>query len=223
MNNTKNCSETGCYVCATRNHFRLLYYLGCFPLRLECHPKKPLKPKEAFAVQYDKTGFIIAIVYHLIAIQFIIEGLFQTLNLPEDSPDVLIIMGYFQAGMHAVALMGLHWNLFQLPNTKLEIEGFSQICEAHSLLRPMFTTATQEKINYDTYVFVLVLLGIFGSSFTEIGYKLLYNFNVTIGEVYFAIDQTFSLAVIGTKVQMFFMGLNFYGYLLEEHHDYLKL
>lgn len=223
MENIKSCIETGCYVCATKSHFHLMYYLGYFPLKLQCAPEKPQKEKKAFSVHYDKTGFMISFAHHIILIQFLIASIYEILNLPDGSHDLVIILKYLDSMFIIGALVCLHWTVHHTPNQKLEIEGLAKIGEAHFLLRPMYTKVTKERINYDTYLFALVLLIIIpGCNFIEIFYNWIYDLNVTMGEVYFCLSKVYISWHVWSKFYMAFAVVQWYGYFLDEHHDYLK-
>lgn len=221
MGEIKICnSETGCFVCVTKSHFRVMYSLGLFPFKLEC-PKNGLKANSSFSIRYDKTGLMISLAHHLILTLFLIRTINKVINIPEDSPDLAILWTYLYSIFHLMALLCLDLNLIQTKFHKQEIQGLSKICETHSFLRPIFTKTIAKKLNNDTFWFLMYIIIISGSNFVEIFYNLIYE-SVTMDDVYFSMGSALSCVYICTKFYMFIASMYTYGYLLDEHHDYLK-
>lgn len=222
MDKNSKFSETGCYVCATKSHFRIMNYLGFFPIKLECHHQKPSHRTETFSIRNDKTGFIICLAHIGFTTLFLIQSMLKLIKVARNSPDVVIIIESLCSVMHLMALMCVMFVLNETSSRKLEIQGFAKIYEAYSSLRPMFTKLTEEQLNYDTFIFILFILGCLVSNYIEIFYNLVNGLKVTVDDCYDNFALTWSTTIVCSKFYMFISTVNLYGYFLDEHHAYVR-
>lgn len=197
-------------------------YLGFFPIKLECHHQKPSHPTETFSIRNDKTGYIICLAHIGFTTLFLIQSILKVIKVAPNSPDVVIIIESVCSVMHLMALMCVMFVLTETFSIKLEIQGFAKIYEAYSSLRPIFTKLTEEKLNHDTFIFILFILGCLVSNYIEVLYNFINGLNVTVDDCYDNFALTWSTTIVCSKFYMFISTVNLYGYLLDEHHAYVR-